>query len=71
MSNYHALLAKSPAFFAEQAGFVNGTPPPQDVLDREAELKFTGGYDTSPSNICTGCFTAKSCNGTCSCDGGE
>lgn len=68
MGNYHALLAKSPAFFAEQAGLQSGGFVPQDVLDREAELKFTGGYDTSPSNICTGCFTARSDNGSCLCE---
>lgn len=68
MGNYHALLAKSPAFFAEQSGQgAGGTPPPQWVLDKIAEEKFTGGFDVTPKNICAGCFTAKSANGTCFC----
>ena len=67
MSNYTALLAKSPAFFAEQAGFEGHRPPPQWVLDRIADEKFTGGYDISPANICQSCFTAKSDNGKCWC----
>lgn len=68
MGNYHALLAKSPAFFAEQAGFGGDfTPPPQYVLDRLAEEKLTGKFNVSPSNICGSCFTARSHNGSCFC----
>ena len=67
MSNYHALLAKSPAFFAEQAGFDKPKMPPTWVMDRLAEEKITGGYDVSPSNICGECFMARSANGTCGC----
>lgn len=68
MGNYHALLSKSPAFYAEQAGFTNDfRPPPQHVLDEQAERTITGGYDVSPSNICGGCFMARSANGTCGC----
>ena len=68
MGNYHALLAKSPAFFAEQAGFTNDfRPPPQHVLDRLADEAFTGGYQISPANLCSTCFTYRSCNGSCNC----
>jgi hypothetical protein len=68
MGNYHALLAKSPAFFAEQAGYEGHRPPPQFVLDRIAEESITGKYDTSASNLCGLCFQARSVNGTCACD---
>ena len=67
MGNYHALLSKSPAFFAEQAGFKKSTMPPQWLLDRLAEEALTGGYDVSPQNICPSCFTARSVNGACLC----
>ena len=68
MGNYHALLAKSPSFYAEQAGFnQEWSGPPQYVLDRLAEEKITGKYDVSASNICGSCFTARSSNGTCFC----
>ena len=67
MGNYHALLHKSPAFYAEQAGLNEGNrPPPQWVLDRIAEESITGKYDTS--NVCGSCFQARSVNGTCGCD---
>lgn len=36
-------------------------------LDREADLKLSGGYKTAKSNICPECFTARSVNGTCCC----
>ena len=69
MGNYHALLSKSPAFFAEQARLNSGSnPPPQWVLDRLADEKFTGKFDVSRSNMCQTCFCAKSVNGTCFCD---
>ena len=68
MGNYHALLAKSPAFFAEQAGLnADVRRPPQWLLDQKADEAFTGGYDVSRNNICKSCFTARSCNGTCLC----
>lgn len=67
MGNYHALLAKSPAFFMEQSGFEGHRPPPSWVLDRIAEEKMTGGFNVSASNICTDCFTARADNGTCYC----
>lgn len=68
MGNYHALLSKSPAFFAEQAGLNHeGTLPPQWLLDRLAEESITGKYDVSASNICDVCFTARSTSGTCFC----
>ncbi len=68
MSNYSALLAKSPAFYAEQAGYERHTMPPSWVMDRLAEESITGKYDVSPSNICGSCFTARSGNGTCFCE---
>lgn len=67
MGNYHALLAKSPAFFAEQAGFERPNMPPGWLLDREAERSITGGFDVSASNICGDCFQARSVNGECGC----
>ena len=67
MSNYHALLAKSPAFFAEQAGYDRPSMPPQHVLDRLAEEGITGKYDVSPGNICPSCHTARSVVGSCLC----
>lgn len=68
MGNYHALLSKSPAFFAEQAGLNEGFgPPPQYVLDRIAEESITGKYNVSASNICPECFMARSSSGTCFC----
>lgn len=67
MGNYHALLSKSHTFFAEQAGFEGHRPPPTHVLDRLAEESITGKFDTSPSNICGTCFTARSGNGECFC----
>ena len=37
------------------------------LLDKIAEEKLTGRYNTKRSNICSNCFTAKSVNGTCGC----
>jgi len=69
MGNYHALLAKSPAFFAQEAGFTNDfRPPPSWVLDRLAEETITGKFDASPSNVCQSCWMARSVNGVCGCD---
>ena len=45
-----------------------GVCPPGFVLDREAEQKLTGGFNTRRSNRCGTCFTARSANGKCSCD---
>lgn len=67
MGNYHALLSKSPAFYAEQAGFEPHTIPPAWVRDRLAEETLTGKFDVSPSNICPSCFLARCVNGTCGC----
>lgn len=36
-------------------------------LDREADLKLSGGFKTGKNNICPKCFTARSVNGTCGC----
>ena len=41
--------------------------PPSWVLDAAADLKFSGGYNTSRSNMCSTCFTVRSANGSCSC----
>lgn len=69
MGNYQALLAKSPAFFAEQAGFhADMSMPPGYVLDRLAEETITGKFDTSPANICGDCFQVRSVNGECGCE---
>lgn len=68
MGNYHALLAKSPAFYNEQAGIKPHQGPPSWVLDRLADEKFTGGYDVGPDNICGKCWQARSANGKCGCD---
>lgn len=42
-------------------------PLPGWMLDRIAEQKLTGGYDTKPSNICDRCHLARSRNGSCGC----
>jgi hypothetical protein len=36
--------------------------------DEEAELKFTGGFDTRRKNRCPRCFITRSANGTCNCE---
>jgi hypothetical protein len=41
--------------------------PPGWLLDKLAEEKLTGGFNTRRSNQCETCFTAKSVNGTCNC----
>lgn len=43
----------------------SGVMPPQHVLDEEADRKFTGGFDTSKSNLCPSCFCFKPVNGEC------
>jgi len=45
----------------------NKRTPPGWLLDKIAEEKLYGGYDTSKSNFCNGCFTYKSVNNTCNC----
>ena len=67
MSNYTALLSKSAAFYAEQAGFDKHHGPPSWVLDRLAEESFTGKYDVSAGNICGTCHTARAVSGDCYC----
>lgn len=67
MGNYHSLLAKSPAFFAEQAGYERPNMPPQHVLDAAAERTITGGYQITDDNLCPVCFTYRSATSTCFC----
>lgn len=45
-----------------------GAMPSQAVLDRIADRSITGGYRTGKRNRCPQCFTARSANGTCSCE---
>jgi hypothetical protein len=45
--------------------------PPQWVLDELAERKLTGGFNVRPSNLCYGCRTYRSVNGTCGCTDGQ
>jgi hypothetical protein len=44
-----------------------GTCPPQWVLDKIADKKFSGGWNIRRSNTCLGCFQVYSVNGTCGC----
>lgn len=37
------------------------------LMDKIAEEKLTGGYDTRKKNLCPNCFTYKSVNGSCGC----
>lgn len=41
--------------------------PPQWALDKAADEKLTGNFNTRKSNICGTCFEAKSVNGSCGC----
>jgi hypothetical protein len=43
-------------------------PPPQWVLDREADLKLSGGFVTKRRNLCPVCHQYRSVNGSCGCD---
>ena len=40
----------------------------QATIDRLAEEKLTGKFNTRKSNLCGGCYTYRSNNGTCLCD---
>ncbi len=42
--------------------------PPGWWLDKQAELKITGGYNTKKSNQCHTCFQQRSVNGACGCE---
>lgn len=42
--------------------------PPQWVLDKIADEKITGKYNTKRTNLCGTCNTYKSVSGTCLCD---
>lgn len=37
------------------------------AADREADLKISGNYNTSKSNICPDCFITRYVNGSCNC----
>lgn len=41
--------------------------PPQFVLDRIADEKFSGGFSLKKKNLCEKCFTYRSKNGECNC----
>ena len=57
------------AYFNQKCGreYAGSQAPPSWVLDRIADEKRTGGYNTKRSNLCEGCFTYKSDNGACMC----
>jgi hypothetical protein len=38
------------------------------AADRDADRKFSGGFNISKRNICSKCYEAKSTNGSCSCE---
>lgn len=40
----------------------------QATIDRLAEEELTGKFNTHKSNLCGGCYTYRSNNGTCLCD---
>ena len=67
--NLGAILRNSPSVrreFEGKTGF-EGACPPQGVLDRIAEEKFTGKYNTKRANLCPDCKTFRSVSGTCFC----
>lgn len=37
------------------------------LLDKEADRKLSGGFNTRKSNLCETCHEYKSVNGTCGC----
>lgn len=41
------------------------TMPPGWVLDKIADEKLSGRFDTSRANQCPACFQVRSANGTC------
>lgn len=41
--------------------------PSAATLDRLADLRLSGGFNTRKSNICQTCFCARSVNGSCGC----
>lgn len=41
--------------------------PPSWLLDKLADEKLSGGYNTKRSNVCVSCFVARSSNDTCMC----
>lgn len=40
----------------------------EDVQDRVADQKISGGWSKSKNKICQTCFTMKSLNGSCECE---
>jgi hypothetical protein len=40
---------------------------PSYLLDKAADEKLTGGFNTKRNNICAECFQARSTNGKCGC----
>jgi len=42
--------------------------PPQWLLDKIADEKFSGGFVLKRRNLCNVCFEYRSANGTCGCD---
>jgi hypothetical protein len=51
----------------EQCGCDGKSKPPSWLLDKIADEKLKGGFVTKKSNLCTGCYTYRSVNGTCGC----
>ena len=45
----------------------NSKTPPQWLLDKIADEKFSGGFVLKRKNLCTTCYEYKSANGTCGC----
>jgi hypothetical protein len=43
-------------------------PPPQWVLDKAADEKFSGGFVLKRKNLCPECFEYRSTNGSCGCE---
>jgi hypothetical protein len=46
----------------------NRRKPPQWLLDKIADEKFSGGFELKRKNLCRECFEYKSANGSCGCD---
>lgn len=55
------------AMLYEQCGCDSKPSVPGWLIDKLAEQKLTGGFNTRRSNICTKCFVARSANGSCNC----
>jgi hypothetical protein len=66
--NLRTLIHKSPQVAREYTGEGRTPCPPMWVLDKLAEEKLTGGFDTGRGNICPRCYMARCSNGSCNCD---